>query len=72
MYAVRFRICSSVISPWNVGITGWYPATIFAFGCKIDSRIYASSATTVDPSASGTLPPNTPFNDGARPIPFGR
>src|ERR1700675_2771033 len=35
----------------------------------MDSRIYASSATTVEPSARRTFAPNTPLSDGARPVP---
>jgi len=31
-YAMSCRICSSLTSPWNVGMSGWNPATIFACG----------------------------------------
>src|SRR5258708_13085095 len=34
--------------------------------------MYASSATTAEPSARRTFAPNTPFSDGARPVPFER
>src|SRR5581483_6361274 len=54
MYAISCSTCSSLICPWNVGMIGEYPATILAPGFRIDSRTYASSATTVRPSCSLT------------------
>src|SRR5262249_33842500 len=39
MYAMSCRSCSSVTSPLNVGIRGWNPATTFACGLRIDSRM---------------------------------
>ena len=38
-YAISCSSCSSVTSPWNVGMIGWKPATIFACGFRIDSRM---------------------------------
>src|SRR6266446_9729338 len=38
----------------------------------MDSRMYASSAVTVEPSASSTLAPYKPLREGARPLPLAR
>ena len=34
MYAISSSSCSSVTSPWNVGMIGWKPATTFALGLQ--------------------------------------
>src|SRR5918992_576380 len=43
MYATNCTNCSSLICPWNVGMIGPNPATNFACGFRIDSRMYPSS-----------------------------
>ena len=45
---------------------GAKPATTFAVGFRIDSRMYAASARTVLPFASWTVEPKTPFRSGPR------
>src|SRR5688500_2655147 len=65
-YATRLKSCSSVTCPWNDGIIGPKPVTIFACGLMIDSRIYPSSALAI-PLLSTRLLPNTPSNVGPRP-----
>src|SRR6185295_19599707 len=37
-YSISSSSCSSVTSPWNVGMIGWNPEAIFAAGWRIDSR----------------------------------
>ena len=37
-YAISCSSCSSLTSPWKVGMIGWKPATTFACGFRIDSR----------------------------------
>src|SRR6185369_6092799 len=56
-YAIRARSCSSVTCPLNVGMIGEKPSTICELGSSIELRIYASSATTVDPPTSFTCLP---------------
>ena len=36
MYSIRLATPSSFTSPWNVGINGWYPATVLA--CERQDR----------------------------------
>src|SRR4051794_13591555 len=48
-------------------ILGSNPAAIFAFGSRIDSRRYASSAVTVRPSLSWTGLLYSPLKTGQRP-----
>ena len=38
-YAMSCSSCSSDTRPWNGGMTGWNPATTFACGLTIDSRM---------------------------------
>ena len=64
-YAISCRSCSSVTSPWKVGMIGWNPATIFACGCRIDSRMYASSNVTVCPVCQLDLLAVEPLQHGA-------
>src|SRR5918993_127931 len=47
MYSVSASSCSSLTWPWNVGMIGGNPATIFAWGFRIDSRMYAFVTATL-------------------------
>ena len=46
------------------GMTGWKPSSTFAFGSRIDSRMYASSTVTVAPVASTSAAPNRSTSEG--------
>ena len=37
MYSISATRFSSLTSPWNVGISGWKPSTIFA--CDVEDRL---------------------------------
>ena len=37
-YSISSSSCSSLTSPWKVGMIGWKPAATFAAGFRIDSR----------------------------------
>src|SRR5207342_3915524 len=71
-YSISSSSCSSVTSPWNVGMIGWNPDVIFAAGWRIDSRTYASSTVSVTPFWSVTVLPNSPSSTGPRPCASGR